>query len=65
MELIVGGLIATQIVGSYLTYRTHRSLLNAVVANTPHEYTKLQQTPKRKVRKPDPLQDDAGIPFGL
>lgn len=65
MELIVGGLIVTQIVGSFFTYRYHRSMLNAIVAKTPQEYMKLEATPKRKVRRPEPVQDDAGIPIGL
>lgn len=65
MELIVGGLIITQIVGSYLTFRTQRSLLNAVVSKTTNEFVQLERAPKRKVRKSTSVQDDAGIPFGL
>lgn len=65
MELIVGGLIVTQVVGSYLTYKYHRSLLNAVMAKSTQEYIQLERQPKRKVRRPDAVQDDAGIPFGL
>lgn len=65
MELIVGGLICTQIIGSYLTYKYHRSLLNAVVAKTPAEYRQLEQTPQRKTRRPAKLHDDAGVPIGF
>ena len=65
MEILVGGLVVSQLFGSYFTYRYHRSMLNAIVAKTPQEFVKLEQVPRRKTRRPDPAQDDAGIPFGL
>ncbi len=65
MELIVGGLIVTQIVGAYFTYRTQRSLLHAVMSKTTSEFIKMEEVPKRKIRRPQPIQEDAGIPFGL
>ena len=66
MEILVGGLVLTQLAGTYFTYRYHKSLLNAIVAKTPQEFTKLEQAPpRRKVRRPEPVQDDAGLPYGL
>lgn len=65
MEYLVGGLVVTNCIGLYLTYRERKSLLNAVMAKNTHEFIQLERQPKRKVRRPDTLQDDAGIPFGL
>lgn len=65
MEFIVGGLILTQLYAIYQTSKDRQALLNAVVAKTPHEYAKLQSTPKAKKARAEVLQDDANIPYGL
>lgn len=65
MELIVGGLILTQIASMYYTHKDRKALLNAVVAKTPNEFKLLQASSPRRSKKVAPLQDDANIPFGL
>lgn len=64
MEILVGGLILSNVAVVVAAYLQQRGLLNAIVAKTPQEFMKLQDPPKRKVKK-EVLQDDAGIPFGL
>lgn len=65
MEYLVGGLIVLQCYTVYMTSKERKTMLNAVMAKTPQEFIKMEQTPRHKVRKPEPMQDDAGIPFGL
>lgn len=65
MELIVGGLILTQLASMYFTSKDRKALLNAVVAKTPQEFMHLQAEPVKRAKKVAPLQDDANIPYGL
>lgn len=69
MEWTLVGVIAFQsltlIYVSFLSHKERKSLLNGIMAKTSQEFIKMEQTPKRKVRNPEPLQNDAGIPFGL
>lgn len=66
MEYLVGGLIFAQLYTVYMTSKDRKAMLNAVMAKTTSEFVMLQQErPKRKTRRPEPLQDDAGIPYGL
>lgn len=65
MEFIIGGLILLQGYTVFMTQRDRKSLLNAVMAKSTNEFMMLERTPKRKTRKVPPVQDDAGIPFGL
>lgn len=65
MEILVGGLIVVHAVSGYLAYRERKSLLHAAMSKTTHEFIQLERTPRKKVRKAEPLQDDAGIPHGL
>lgn len=65
MEYLVGGLIAVQCYTLYMTSKERKSLLNAMMAKSTQEFAQLEKAPRRKVRKPEPVQDDAGIPFGL
>lgn len=64
MEFLVGGLILLQGYTQYMHSKDRKALLNAAMAKTPQEFIKMQATPKRKVRV-EPVQDDAGIPFGI
>ena len=65
MEILVGGLIVVQCYTLFMGYRERKTFLNAVMAKSTPEFIKLEQAPKRKVRKVERAQDDAGIPFGL
>lgn len=66
MEYFVGGLILLQGYTVFMASKDRRTLLNAVMAKTTSEFVMLQKqdAPKRKKRD-KPLQDDAGIPYGL
>lgn len=65
MEVLVGGLIVVQCYTLYMTSKERKSLLNAVMAKNTQEFAQLEKAPRKKVRKPELMQDDAGIPFGL
>lgn len=65
MEVLVGGLIVVQCYTVYMAHRERKTFLNAVMAKNTQEFVQLERVPRRKVRRPDPVQDDAGIPFGL
>lgn len=65
MEMIVGGLILTQVYSIYMTSKDRKALLNAIVAKTPNEFRLLQAEKPKRARKPVSVQDDANIPYGL
>lgn len=69
MEWILSAIVITQAAAftyaSHLMHRHHRSLLNAVIAKTPQEFERLEKRPTKRPKKSVPVQDDAGIPFGL
>jgi hypothetical protein len=52
---------------THMVAKERKASLNAVMAKSTGEFQMLQQQdrPKRKSRRPEHIQDDAGIPFGL
>jgi hypothetical protein len=49
----------------YMNSKDRASLLNAVMAKSTQEFVQLQRVPRKKTKRPEVVQDDAGIAYGL